>query len=120
MSVVRSFTTRYTFRVNLRKMTVNSTRKGAKHRKARVRDRLSTSMAASTPTTMNAFLAMATSTLVNIWEMALVSLATRVTSLPTGMLLSWLWDRLSMWVNRSCRRAERIFCPVFCRMMDWK
>ena len=31
-SVVRSFTTRWTFRVNLRKMTVNSTRKGTKHR----------------------------------------------------------------------------------------
>ncbi len=119
MSVVRSFTTRNTFRVNLRKMTVNSTRKGAKHKNARVRDRFSASIAASTPATTKMFFAMDTRTLVNIWEMALVSLATRVTSLPTGILLSWSWDRLSMWVNRSCRRAERIFCPVFCRMMYW-
>ena len=37
-----------------------------------------------------------------------------------GYLLSWSWDRDSMWVNRSCRRAERIFCPVFCRRMDWR
>ena len=77
-------------------------------------------MAPSTPSTMKAFRAMFTSTLVKTMEMALVSLATRVTSLPTGILLSWSWDRDSMWVNRSCRRAERIFCPVFCRRMDWR
>ena len=51
---------------------------------------------------------------VNIVEIALVSLATRVTSLPTGRRLSCACDRLSIWVNSSSRMADRIFCPVFC------
>ena len=59
-----------------------------------------------------------TNMLVNIMEMALVSLATRVTSLPVGMLFSCSWDRLSIWVNTFSRRADRIFWPTFCKITD--
>ena len=56
-------------------------------------------MAPSTPITIIMLVSIVTNMLVNIMEMALVSLATRVTSLPVGMLFSCSWDRLSIWVN---------------------
>ena len=52
-------------------------------------------------------------------EMALVSLVTRVTSFPTGVAFICSWERLSMWVNRSSRMPEMIFCPTFCSTMAW-
>ena len=55
------------------------------------------------------FFASVTRMLVNRKEMALGSLVTLVTSLPTGMLLSCSWLNFSMWVYTSVRMAERIF-----------
>ena len=57
------------------------------------------------PKMTKAFLVRLTKRFVNIIEMALVSLVTRVTSLPTGMSFSWPWERLSMWVKRSSRKS---------------
>ena len=66
------------------------------------------------------FLARLTSRFVNIIEMALVSLVTRVTSLPTGISFSCSCARDSMWVNRSSRRSEMMRWPAFCKMTAWK
>ena len=49
--------------------------------------------------------------------MELGSLVTLVTSLPTGIWFSWAWDSCSMWVKVSRRIWDRIFWPVFCRIM---
>ena len=117
MSVVPSLTLRYALRENLRKMSVNSTMKGAKHSTMSVSSRCRINMATSTPKTTNTFLMRLTRMFVNIIEMALVSLVTRVTSFPTGMRLSWACESPSMCENRSSRREERIRWPVFCRTM---
>ena len=74
-------------------------------------------MATRMPRMTKLFLVSCTSRLVNIIEMALVSLVTRVTSLPTGIWFSWAWDSCSMWVKVSRRIWDRIFWPVFCRIM---
>ena len=63
-------------------------------------------MATRMPKITNAFLVRLTKRLVNIIEMALVSLVMRVTSLPTGISFSCSWERDSMWVNRSSRRSD--------------
>ena len=49
------------------------------------------------PTITKAFFVRLTSRFVNIIEIALVSLVTRVTSLPTGISLSCSWERDSIW-----------------------
>ncbi len=76
-------------------------------------------MAASTPNITITFFAKVTMMFVNMKDMALGSLLTLVTSLPTGMSFSWAWDRPSIWVKTSSRMAESIFCPTFCRTMAW-
>ena len=66
------------------------------------------------------FLVSCTSRLVNIIEMALVSLVTRVTSLPTGISFSCSWERDSMWVKRSSRRSEMMRWPTRCKITACK
>lgn len=46
---------------------------------------------------------------------ASVSLDTRVTSLPTGVVLKKESDRLCICVNVSSRSLYTICCPIFCK-----
>ena len=46
---------------------------------------------------------------------ASVSLDTRVTSLPTGVILKKESDRLCICVNVSSRSLYTICCPIFCK-----
>ena len=66
-------------------------------------------IAMSTPTMTTIFCTKLTRTLVKVIEIALVSLVTRVTSLPTGIAWSCAWDSDSMWRKRSSRSEETIF-----------
>ena len=52
--------------------------------------------------------------------MELGSLVTLVTNFPTGIWFSWAWESCSMWVKVSKRSWDRIFWPVFCKIMAWK
>lgn len=91
--------------------------KGTKQSTISVSSTFRRSMAARIPKITKKFFRRFTRRLVNIREIALVSLVVRVTSFPTGISLSCSWERASIWVKSSSLIVEMIFWPVFCRMM---
>ena len=56
----------------------------------------------------------------HIMDTPFVSLVTRVTNFPTGIWLSCSCESFSICSNKSIRIFEMIFCPTFCKTIDWK